>query len=97
VVIGLRHSPVIESTAHTTRLEDQPLLNDASWVRQEIAVIRQSLDALIKRITWDDCLGDCCQELMRSQLHLLSARDASHRWEGVEHPLHRPVNTEIID
>ncbi len=87
---------MIHSTAHTTRLDDQPLLNDASWVRQEIAVIRQQLDALIGKITWDDCLGDCCQELMRAQLYLLSARDASHRWEGVEHPLQRPVTTEIL-
>ena len=87
---------MIESTAHTTRLKDQPLLNDASWVRQEIALIREQMDALITSITWDDCLGDCCQELMRSQLQLLSARDASHRWEGVEHPLRKAVTTETL-
>jgi hypothetical protein len=87
---------VIQSTANTTRLDDQPLLNDASWVREEIAAIRAQMDALIKTITWDDCLGDCCQELMRAQLHLLSARDASHRWEGIEHPLHQATTTEIL-
>jgi hypothetical protein len=33
---------------------------------------------------------------MRAQLHLLSARDASHRWEGIEHPLHQATTTEIL-
>lgn len=85
---------MIESTAKTTELNGQPLLNDASWVREEIAVLRKQIDALINRMIWNDCLGDCCQELMRAQLHLLSARDASHRWEGVQHPLHQ--TTEVL-
>jgi hypothetical protein len=74
----------IISTASTTTT--QPVLNDASWVRDEIRVLRQQMDELIAKLMWDDCLGDCCQQLRRSQLHLLAARDASHRWEGVLHP-----------
>ena len=36
------------------------------------------------------------EEVKRAQLHLLSARDASHRWEGVQHPLHQNVTTETL-
>lgn len=86
---------MIHSTAHTTDPTAGPLLNDASAIRDRIRLIRDEMDALIKEITWNDCLGDCCQELIRSRLHLLAARDASHRWEGIRHPL-QADNTETL-
>ncbi|MCE2836887.1 MAG: DUF3684 domain-containing protein [Cyanobium sp. 49614_E6] len=86
---------MIHSTIHTTEVSAQPVLNDASGVRDQIRNLRDQLDGLIKEITWNDCLGDCCQELVRARLHLLAARDASHRWEGIEHP-HHSSNTQIL-
>ena len=82
----------IISTAATTT-GNAPVLNDATWVREEIRVLREAMDVLIDKLMWDDRFGDCCMQLRRSQLHLLAARDASHRWEGVLHPLQAAGNT----
>jgi hypothetical protein len=85
----------IISTSDTTRgpatRGTATQLNDASGVREEIATLRDHLDILINQIMWNDCLGDCCQHLLQAKLHLLSARDASHRWEGRVHPLQQTV------
>jgi hypothetical protein len=79
---------MIESTKATTKTA--VVLNDAQWVRDEIKDIRESMEILLRKVMWDDALGDCSQHLMQAKLHLLSARDSSHRWEGVHHPLKNP-------
>ena len=71
------------------------MLNDRTWVRDRIRPIREELQQLIREITWDDCLGDCCTQLQRAELCLLAARESSHRWEGIPHPAH--ITTEATD
>lgn len=78
----------IISTTHTTT---SALPHDASWVRDAIRDLRTPLEQLLAQVMWDDRLGDCAQHLMQAKLHLLSARDASHRWEGRVHPLQQTV------
>jgi hypothetical protein len=75
-----------------------PVLNDRAWVRDRIRPIREELQQLIREITWDDCLGDCCTQLQRAELCLLAARESSHRWENTPHPAHITTEaTEIFD
>jgi len=72
-----------------------PVLNDRTWVRDRIRPIREELQQLIREISWDDCLGDCCTQLQRAELFLLAARESSHRWENTPHPAH--ITTEATD
>jgi len=82
----------------TTQPAQAPVLNDRTWVRDRIRPIREELQQLIREITWDDCLGDCCTQLQRAELCLLAARESSHRWEGIPHPAHITTEaTEITD